>query len=121
MRIDVKSLDWISVRFNEAEAVRRAAVLEARSEKWREALRSKNMPRSAYPLVASLLNESGAYREWDSVFRKHGLTVKVAGVEKVIMEPFSKSGAKCPGGANCNHLLVPCDALVQMNIYPVAP
>jgi hypothetical protein len=71
-----------------------------------------------YPLVTEFLNESGAYKEWESAFRSHGLILTIAGVEKVMMEPFSKSGVKCPSRMKCENLRVPCDAMVQMNIEP---
>jgi hypothetical protein len=112
------SLDWISFRFNEPEAVRRVARYAASSKRWRGALKTKNAP-VIYPLVASSLNGSGAYKEWDQVFEQHGLRLKVAGVEEVIMEPFSQAGSVCPGSADCNLLMVPKDALVQMNVEPI--
>lgn len=69
-----------------------------------------------YLLVTSFLNDCGAYEEWDHVFRLHGLTLKVAVVEKVIVEPFSRTHTNCPVGADCKNLLVPIDALIQMNV-----
>ena len=117
--INAQSLDWISFRFNEPEAVSKVAAYAASSKQWRGALKTKSVS-VAYPLVASFLNESDAYKEWDRVFRSHGLTLKVAGVEEVIMEPFSQAGASCPQATDCSNLLVPKDALVQMNIEPIA-
>jgi hypothetical protein len=116
--INAQSLGWISFRFNEPEAVEKVAAYAASSKQWRGALKTKNMS-VVYSLVTSFLNESGAYKEWASAFRSHGLDVKVAGVEKVIMEPFSKAGASCPPATNCSNLLVPTDALVQLNIVPI--
>ena len=116
--IKARSLDWISFRFNEPEAVEKVAAYAASSKQWRRALKTKNIS-VVYSLVTSFLNESGAYREWDSVFRSHGLDLKVAGVEKVIMEPFSKAGAGCPPATDCSNLVVPKDALVQLNIVPI--
>jgi hypothetical protein len=116
--VNAQSLDWISLRFNEPEAVRKVAVYAASSKQWRGALKTKSVS-VAYPLVTSFLNESGAYKEWDRVFRSHGLTLKVAGVEEVIMEPFSQTGASCPQATDCSNLLVPKDALVQINVVPV--
>jgi hypothetical protein len=115
--ISVQSLDWISFRFNESEAVSKVAAYAASSKRWRESLKTKNLS-VAYPLVTSFLNASGAYEEWDRVFKQHGLILKVAGVEEVIMEPFSQARASCPAGADCTNLLVPKDALVQMNVDP---
>ncbi len=116
--VNAQSLDWISLRFNEPEAVRKVAACAASSKQWREASKTKSVS-VAYPLVTSFLNESGAYKEWDRVFRSHGLTLKVAGVEEVIMEPFSQAGASCPKATDCSNLLVPKDALVQINVVPV--
>jgi len=116
--IKVQSLDWISFRFNESEAVSKVAAYAASSKQWRESLNTKKIS-IVYPLVTSFLNESGAYEAWDRVFRQHGLTLKVAGVEEVIMEPFSQAQASCPPGADCKNLIVPKDALVQMNVSPI--
>jgi hypothetical protein len=116
--VSAQSLDWISFRFNESEAVGRVAGYAASSSQWRDALRTKKVS-VVYPLVASFLNSSGAYKEWARVFEQHGLTLKVAGVEEVIMEPFSEAGSSCPRNADCNNLIVPKDALVQMNVDPI--
>jgi hypothetical protein len=116
--ISIQSLDWISFRFNESEAVSKVATYAASSKRWRESLKTKNMS-VVYPLVTSFLNASGAYEEWDRVFKQHGLTLKVVSVEEVIMEPFSQAHASCPANANCKNLIVPMDALVQMNIVPI--
>lgn len=113
-----QALDWISFRFNESKAVSKVATYAASSKRWRESVKTKNMS-VVYPLVTSFLNASGAYEEWDRVFKQHGLTLKVAGVEEVIMEPFSKARASCPIGTDCTNLLVPKDALVQMNVDPI--
>ncbi len=118
--ITVQSLNWISFRFNESEAVRRVAAYAASSKQWKSALKTKNIS-VVYPLVTSFLNDSGAYNEWYRIFRKHGLTLKIVGVEEVIMEPFSQTGASCPRSADCKNLIVPKDALVQMNIYALPP
>jgi hypothetical protein len=115
--VSPQSLVWISFRLLEPEAVGRVAIYAASSKRWRRALKTKSVA-SVYPLVTRFLNESGAYQEWDMVFRNHDLGLKVAGVEKVIMEPFSRSGATCPEATDCSHLLVPSDALVQMNVVP---
>lgn len=117
--IDVQSLDWISFQFNEPDAISKVAVSAALSKQWRDALKSRKTP-TIYALVTSFLNNSGAYNEWDAVFRKHGLTLRAVEVEEVIMERFSKTGAKCPAGANCTNLPVPIDALVQINVIPAA-
>jgi len=114
---NLKSLDSILSRFNEPDAVKRVAVYAASSKQWRGALKTYQ-PSVYYPLVTSFLNESHAYQEWDSVFKSHGLALKVAGVEEVLVEPFSKVGASCPVAADCSNLLVPSDAFVQMNIMP---
>jgi hypothetical protein len=116
--VSAESLDWISFRFNESEAVRRLAKHVASSRRWREALKTKKVA-VVYPLVTSFLNSSGAYKEWDQVFERRGLVLKVAGVEEVIMEPFSQAGLNCPTGADCNGLVVPKDALIQMNVEPI--
>ena len=116
--VTAESLDWISFRLSESEAVSRLAKRVASSRRWREALWTKKVS-VVYPLVASLLNNSGAYKEWDQVFEQRGLALKVSGVEEVIMEPFSQVGLSCPTGANCKGLIVPKDALVQMNVEPI--
>jgi hypothetical protein len=116
--ISVESLNWISFRFDESDAVSKVAVYAASSKQWRESLKTKNVS-VVYPLVTSFLNASGAYAAWDRVFKQHGLTLKVAGVEEVIMEPFSRARASCPAGVDCKNLIVPRDALVQMNVSPI--
>lgn len=115
--VNLQSLDSISFRFSEPEAVKRVAAYAAPSKEWREALRTKRVSK-IYPLVTSFLNKSHAYQEWDSVFKEHGLTIRAVGVEEVLVEPFSKAGVSCPTGMDCTNLLVPRDALVQMNITP---
>jgi hypothetical protein len=117
--IRLESLGWISFRSNEPDAVATVASFAALSPKWRPAVKSGSTS-AVYSLVTAFLNESGAYQDWDRVFKLHGLTVKVVGVEKVIMQPFSQTQAKCPPQTDCTHLLVPVDALVQMNIHPVS-
>jgi hypothetical protein len=119
LSVNVQAINGISFRFNEPEPVATVAAYAASSRKWRKALATKNIS-VVYPLVTSFLNESGAYTDWDRVFKAHGLALRVAGVEEVIMEPFSKAHASCPAGADCKSLLVPKDALVQMNVIPIA-
>jgi hypothetical protein len=114
-----RSVTVIQLRLNESEARRRVAVYAAQSPIWRGSLRTRN-PASFYPLIVSFMNASGAYVEWNDVFGKHGLKLKVVGVEKVMLEQFSKLDAECPAGANCRNLLVPSDALVQINVTPAA-
>jgi hypothetical protein len=67
----------------------------ASSGQWRGALRATRIS-VVYPLVTSFLNNSGAYEEWDRVFKQHGLALKLAGVEEVIMEPFLTGRFKLP-------------------------
>ncbi len=116
--IEAQSLTSINFRLTEPEARRRVAIYAASSKSWRPALKTRSNA-VIYPLVTSFLNDSGAYREWNTVFRSHGLTLKVAGVEKVILEPFDRAPTKCPADADCKNLLVPGDVLVQMNVYPI--
>jgi len=113
--IRVESLDLVNVRLQEKEAISRVATCAALSERWRTALKTRSIP-SVYPLVTSFLNDCGAYKEWDAVFRLHGLTLRVAGVEEVIMQPFSRTHAICPKDEDCRNLLVPRDAAIQMNV-----
>jgi hypothetical protein len=113
--ISVQSLAWIQLRYNESEAIDRVASCAAGSSRWGPALRTRSIP-VVYKLVTSFLNDCEAYREWDRVFAVHGLALKVAGVEEVIMERFSKTTANCPPHADCRRLIVPADAFVQMNI-----
>jgi hypothetical protein len=117
--IKFESLGWISFRSSEPDAVATVASFAALSPKWRPAVKSRSTP-AVYSLVTAFLNDSGAYQDWDRVFRLHGFTVKVVGVEKVILQPFPQTQARCPPLADCAHLLVPVDALVQMNIYPAS-
>lgn len=117
--IDPQSLDFIQFRFLEEEAVSRVAAHVALSRKWRTALKT-HAASVIYTLVTKSLNDSGAYAEWDRVLREHGLAENIAGVEKVMMEPFSRTHTMCPQGANCNRLLVPMDAMVQMNLHKIA-
>jgi hypothetical protein len=118
MHIDVKSLDWMSFRLAEPEAIAKVASYAASSRNWRQGVATKR-PATYYPLVASMLNESGAYKEWENVFRRYNLSIRVAGVEEVILEPFSKTQGKCPPTTNCASLRVPGDALVQMDVVPL--
>jgi hypothetical protein len=112
---DTHTLTFILLRLNERDAISRLATFTAQSKEWRSKLKTHS-PAQYYPLVASFLNASGAYREWNDVFVKRGMRLNVAGVEKVGLEQFSKSGAKCPTNVSCDHLLVPDDALIQINI-----
>lgn len=41
------------------------------------------------------------------------------GGEEVILGPFSRTQTNCPAGANCEDLLLPSDALIQMDVTPV--
>jgi hypothetical protein len=113
------TLSFIQLRLLEPDAIRKVAVDAARSSAWRLALHSRGGPGVYYPLVTKFLNSSGAYRELDDAFRAKGFRLKAAGVEKVGMEPFSHTGARCPERANCAFLQVPNDALVQINILPL--
>jgi len=115
--VNIHSLDQISFRFSEPEAIKKVAIDAASSKQWRGALKT-NRASVINPLVTSFLNESHAYQEWDSVFKKYGLTIRVAGVEEVIVEPFSKLGISCPAATDCSNLSVPGDAFVQMDIKP---
>jgi len=117
--VSVQSIDRILFRFNEPDAVARVAAYAASSKQWREALRNNNVS-IAHALVTAFINESGAYREWDRVFREHGLALRVAGVEQFMVEPFSQAHASCPAGTDCKNLVVPNDAFVQMNVVPIA-
>lgn len=117
--LDAHSLTMIGLRLNEKEARMRLAGSASKSPAWRSSVRTKNVAK-VYPLIVSFLNASGAYKEWSDVFSKYGLALKVVGVEEVEMEGFSKLGMKCPSGANCTGLLVPSDALLQINVVPLA-
>jgi hypothetical protein len=109
------SLSTLQFRLREMVARNRLAEFAARSDAWRAALMTRNVAK-VYPVVTTFLNASGAYKEWVDVFSRHGLSLEVVGVEEVIMERFSHSGANCPSGVDCKNLLVPTDAFVQMNI-----
>jgi hypothetical protein len=112
------SLSTLQFQLRETLARNRLAEFAAQSDAWRAALKTRRVAR-VYPVVTAFLNASGAYKEWVDVFRRHGLSLKVVGVEEVIMEKFSHSGANCPPGVDCRSLLVPSAALVQMNIGPI--
>lgn len=112
------SLGWIELRFQEPEARRRVAGCIAALPKWRTESGSRAASRF-YPLVTSCMIQSNAYQELAAVFRKRGLKLAPVGVEKVLLEPFNNAGAACPNHIDCTHLLVPRDALVQLNIETV--
>jgi hypothetical protein len=82
-------------------------------------LKTKSVP-IVYGVVTSFLNDCGPYDEWKRVFYQYGLIPRVAGVEEVIMAPFSKTNGTCPQGQDCGGVSVPVDALVQMNLAPTA-
>jgi hypothetical protein len=116
--IDIHSLTSINFRLNEIEALDRVASYAAQSVQWRDATQKRNLAK-VYDLLTVFLNECGAYKEWDEVFRRYGLSLKVAGVEEVIMEPFERLGIQCPTRGYCKNLIVPEDASVQMNVLPI--
>jgi len=116
--VSLQSLNWLSFRLNEPDAISKVASCAASSDRWRASLKTKS-PSAVYPLVTACIRSSGALDGWDRVFKQHGLKLEVAGVEEVIMQQFSQANAKCPTGANCNGLIVPKDAMVQVNIVPV--
>ena len=116
--VDPNQLTMISLRLNESEALERLARYAAQSPQWRSALRTKSIGK-VYPLIVGFLNASHAYQEWENIFEKRGFQLQVVGVEEVMMVPFAKAGVKCPPKANCAGLLVPDDALVQINLIPI--
>ncbi len=117
--VDLNALGWLSTRLDETDAPLRLAERAAQSSQWRSVTRSGNVP-VLYSAVTTMLNDSYVFAEWDAVFRRHGLRLKVAGVEKVGVEPFSKTGAPCPRKVSCDHLRVPSMAEIQINISPMS-
>jgi hypothetical protein len=113
------NLSFIQHRLSEPEARARLANYAAISKEWKRTVRTRNVS-VVYPLVSTFLNKSDAYHEWSQVFRSHGLRLYVVGVEKLILEPFAKTGGACPTETNCLDLVVPEDAMIQMNIVPLA-
>jgi hypothetical protein len=115
---DIMRLESISLRLNEKSAQSCIAIYAAESHSWRAALKTRSVGK-VYPLIVAYLNECHAYAEFDRVLREKGLRLKVVGVEEVIMAPFSQLGAKCPANRSCAGLLIPTDALVQLNVEPI--
>jgi hypothetical protein len=113
------NLSFIQSRLSESEARKRLAEFAAGSADWKRVARTGNVP-VIYPLVIQLLNKSSSYREWNEAFLSRGMHLYVAGVEKVGLERFAKTGATCPAGTNCTNLVAPADAMIQMNIDPLA-
>jgi hypothetical protein len=113
-----ESIGWIELRLQEPEAIRRVATCVAALPRWRAEARTGAASRF-YPLVESCIAQSDAYRELSAVFQKRGLRLIPAGVEKVLLEPFNRSGADCPAHVDCAYLRVPGDALVQLNIATI--
>jgi len=120
IHFDVRSIGWISLRLKEPDAGRKVASYAVSSVKWKQSLKTRN-PAIYYPLVTRFLNESGAYSDWQPAFQRYGLSGIIAGVEKVALAPFPSTHATCPPGRSCQHLLVPIDALIQMNLIPYGP
>jgi hypothetical protein len=114
---DTQRLSFMQLRLQEPDAQKLVAEQAALSKIWRSAVKTRR-PAKTYPLVVDFINQSGAYSEWNDAFRERGLQLKAVGIEELGLQPFSKSGAKCPTGVNCANLLVPNDALVQINIVP---
>jgi hypothetical protein len=110
-------IDRISIRLREPDVIRKIAQLAASSPKWRTAVKLKD---EAYvgSMVTRFLNEGDAYSDWNDAFRPANVRLTVAGVEELLMQPFVKTGAKCPSPEGCKDLLVPADALVQINVDP---
>lgn len=117
---DIRSLSTIRLRMQEHDAQLLIATQAALSKQWRMALKSKSGT-DTDPMIVALINESNAYDDWKNAFNQRGLEVKAVGVENVELEAFAKSGAVCPIGGNCDKLLVPSDALVQMNVSHLVP
>jgi hypothetical protein len=109
--VSLDRLSFIQLRLQEPDVLKQVAGYAAQSKKWRPALKSKSVP-EVYGLITDFLNKSNAYADLNTTFVKHGLMIHVAGVEKVNVQDFSKSGASCPPATNCQGLLVPSDAQV---------
>ena len=104
----------------EPDAQQLIATQAALSKAWKLALKSKSNT-DTDPVIVALINYSKAYDDWNNAFNQRGLEVKAIGVENVELEAFSKSGADCPVGGNCDKLLVPTNAVVQMSITQLIP
>ena len=116
--MNIHSITSVNVRLNEIEALSRVADCAAQSAQWRDAVKKRNLAK-VYDLLTLFLSECHAYKEWDEVFERFGLTLRVAGVEEAIMEPFDRLGIPCPKGGDCKNLIVPRDASVQINVFPI--
>ncbi len=112
---DIRNLASIRLRMGERDAQQMIATQAALSRAWRIALKSKSTS-DTDPAMVALINQSNAYDDWNNIFNQRGLELKAIGVENVELEAFSKSGATCPTGGNCDKLLVPADAYVQMTV-----
>lgn len=117
---DIRNLSYIRLRMEERDAQQMIATQAALSKAWKLALKSKSTT-DTDPAIVALINQSNAYDDWNNAFNQRGLEVKAVGVENVELEAFSKSGATCPSGGNCDKLLVPSDAYVQMTVSHLIP
>lgn len=117
---DIRQLASIRLRMEEPDAQQLIASQAALSKVWKLALKSKN-PEDTDPAVVALINDSNAYDDWKNTFNQRGLELKAVGVENVELDAFSKSGADCPIGGNCDKLLVPASADIQMNVIHLIP
>lgn len=117
---DIRSLSSIRLRMEERDAQQMIATQAALSKAWKMALKSKSSS-DTDPAIVALINHSKAYDDWNSIFNQRGLDLRAIGVENVELEAFSKSGATCPAGGNCDKLLVPTDAYVQMTVSHLVP
>ena len=69
--------------------------------------------------MSNIVTIAGAHLEPVLLNKTATLKKAIAAIEEVIMEPFSQTGASCPQATDCSNLLVPKDALVQINVVPV--
>ena len=115
----LSTLSHLIFRLERTDASQRIAIFAATSSTWNSVSRT-GIPAKVYPAVTSMLNESGAFREWIEAFHAHGVGAKIVGVEKVMIIHFNQTGMQCPAKMDCAHIRVPYDALTQMDFYPIS-
>jgi hypothetical protein len=115
---DISSISILLFRLDQTDAPERIAPFAAESKQWNSIARAHSAS-ITYPAVTAMLNQSNVFQDWFSIFRAHGLEGDVAGIEKLGMTTFRETGAACPAKLNCNRVLVPATALVQVNLHSI--
>jgi hypothetical protein len=115
---DTSSISIMLFRLDQTNADKQIAPYAAMSRKWNSVARARSAT-ITYPVVTAMLNESGVFQNWFATFRTFGLQGRVVGIEKLGTMAFKATGASCPVAVDCNRVLVPATALVQVNFEPV--